>query len=199
MKTFAFFVCFFISIVCLAQPKGDLKNTSTYNNVQFDMAGNNRPNDNVPTFVSGPFQGPMTVNWVDVPISDKKNLFFYKTDSWIYLGHVEYTKKEVWYDNDVHYEDKPFMNGTGLYRYYPEGLSTPEYYYGGFKRGARHGNGFVRMPDGTFYAGKWKWDKLNESSKREATEEEIKEFEHQIHLLDIAISRAGSFYNPQKR
>ena len=124
MKTLVLLLALFISFTCFAQPKGDTKNTNTYNNVQFEMTGNNRPNNNVTTFVSGPFQGPKTLNWVNVPISDTKNLFFYKNDSWIYFGHVEYTKKEVWYDNDVHYEDKPFMNGTGLYRYYPEGLRS---------------------------------------------------------------------------
>lgn len=185
----------FIAVNANAQPKGNLKARETpSNNISINQRGIIQTpvisNARIKHNQDDPF-----FNLVNVPINDNNNLFFNKKEPWIYLGWIEYRKKEI---SGGQFVDFPYFDGRGLLCSYPEESSVPEYYHGDFKRGSKHGNGVVMQSDSTFYAGVWQWDKFKESSLREATDEEIAEFKHQLRLLDMAISIAGRLYNPKK-
>ena len=81
-----------------------------------------------------------------------------------------------------------FPNGKGLCRTViidPDtGDSALEYCLCPWKRGSRHGEGVIKLPDGTYRKARWKWNRLKSTAIEPPTPEEIESLEKTIDRLN---------------
>lgn len=81
-----------------------------------------------------------------------------------------------------------FPNGEGLCRTViidPDtGEPAYEYCLCSWKRGSRHGEGVIKLPDGTYRKARWKWDRLKATAFEPPTSEEIESLEKTIVRLN---------------
>lgn len=81
-----------------------------------------------------------------------------------------------------------FPNGKGLCRTViidPDtGESAFEYCLCPWKRGSRHGDGVIKLPDGTYRKARWKWDRLKSTAIEPPTTEEIESLDKMIDRLN---------------
>lgn len=116
-----------------------------------------------------------------IPIDEKTTLLYDEDGTFFYLGSISQLKN-----------GKPFPHGSGLCRTVARNPITGEVSYEycscNWKRGSRHGEGIMRLPDGTCRKAVWQWDHLQTVSDTPPSRGEIETLEKHIWRLEKLIS-----------
>ena len=88
-----------------------------------------------------------------------------------------------------------FADGYGMARYASRNAATGEmqfqYCLCPWKRGSRHGDGMIQLPDGTVLKARWNWDQLKSLSDQVPSEEELEEFSRRLARLEAVLRLLG--------
>lgn len=112
-----------------------------------------------------------------IRIDEETSLLFDAKGVFIYMGGIGQLK-----------DGKLFPYGTGIVRTVVNNIDTGdsayEYCLCPWKRGSRHGEGIMKLPDGTYRKVRWKWGRLKSASDEPPLPEEIEALEQKIDRLE---------------
>ena len=118
-----------------------------------------------------------TIPTKHIQIDEETSLLFDTEGTFIYMGAIGQLKSGNY-----------FPAGTGLIQIIIKdtdtGDSAYEYYLCPWKRGSRHGEGIMKLPDGTYRKARWKWNRLKSVSDEPPTPEEIESLEKKVERLE---------------
>ena len=117
-------------------------------------------------------------------LSEGRYFLFNSDESFIYLGAILS-------------ESRPVPHGKGISRTLKRdksGRALSEYSLCPWKRGSRHGEGFLARPDGDCCKTVWKWNKQRRDISAELSPEEKELLDKEIQDLELA---AECFFIPQ--
>lgn len=113
-----------------------------------------------------------------ISLNDEQALLSDEMGEFLYLGGYQLLKSN----------GAPFPSGEGISRMPirdPEtGDIVYEYCLCPWKRGSRHGSGFIRLADGSYHKVIWRWNRVKSISEEPVEEADIERLERWIHDLD---------------
>ena len=158
-------------------PEISLAQSYSYTRREIKNTRPTTPNSRMHAPKSSKHKPKQTIPPKHIQIDEETSLLFDTEGTFIYMGSIGQLKN-----------GNCFPDGTGLVRTVIKdtdtGESAYEYRLCPWKRGSRHGEGIMKLPDGTYRKVRWKWGRLKSVSDEPPVPEEIEALEQKIDRLE---------------